>query len=111
MSFPVAIDEISVYDLHALGPDVTVIDVREDDEWAAGHVPHSRHVVLATVPGRLDEFDGDPTYVICKVGGRSYRACEFASGEGRHVVNVAGGMLAWVEAGFDVITGSDVTDG
>ncbi|MGA9277192.1 rhodanese-like domain-containing protein [Ilumatobacter sp.] len=105
-----AIDEISVSDLHALGPDVVVVDVREDDEWAAGHVPHARHVVLATVPGHLDAFDGDPTYVMCKVGGRSYRACEFVAGEGRSVVNVAGGMLAWIEAGFDVTTGTATTD-
>ena len=106
-----AIDEISVADLHALGPDVTLIDVREDDEWAAGHVAHARHVPLATVPGRLDEFDGAPTYVMCKVGGRSFRACEFARSQGRDVVNVRGGMLAWAEAGFDVVTGSDGTDG
>lgn len=99
-----AIDEISVADLHALGPDVTLIDVREDDEWAAGRAPHARHVVLATVPGRLDEFTGDPTYVICKAGGRSHRACEFAAGEGHRVVNVAGGMLAWADAGFEIAT-------
>jgi len=108
----VAIDEISVNDLHALGPDVTLIDVREDHEWTAGHVPHARHVVFATIPGRLDEFSGDPTYVICKVGGRSYRACEFAAADGHRVVNVAGGMLAWADAGFEVTTatGPEVVD-
>jgi rhodanese-related sulfurtransferase len=106
----VAIDEISVAELRALGPDVTLIDVREHDEWVDGHIAYARHVPLATVPGRLDEFDGSPTYVMCKVGGRSYRACEFAQAQGRDVVNVTGGMLAWAEAGFDVISGSDSTD-
>lgn len=105
-----AIEEINVADLHALGPAVVLIDVREDTEWASGHVEHARHVALATVPARLGEFDGSPTYVICKVGGRSYRACEYAASNGRHVVNVAGGMLAWADAGFDVVTTSDGRD-
>ena len=99
------ISEISVQDLRALGPDVVLVDVREDDEWQEAHVPHARHVVLSTVPDNLDEFDGDPTYVMCKVGGRSMRACEVADAHGHQVVNVSGGMLAWVDAGFDVVTG------
>ncbi len=100
------IDEISVNDLHALGPDVRLIDVREADEWADAHVPHARHVALGTVPDRLDEFDGEPTYVMCKVGGRSLHACQFAAAHGRKVVNVAGGILAWRAAGFDTVDGA-----
>lgn len=97
-----AIDEISVSDLHDLGSEIVLIDVREDDEWADGHIPHARHVALATVPDRLDSFDGEPTYVICKVGGRSLRACEFAAAQGHRVVNVGGGMLAWADAGHEI---------
>ncbi len=103
-----AIEEISVVDLHALGPDVVLIDVREDDEWAESHVTYATHVALGTVPDRLDRFNGEPTYVMCKVGGRSLRACEFADADGHRVVNVTGGMLAWLEAGYDVQAGSDV---
>ncbi len=98
------IEEISVADLHALGPDITLIDVREDDEWADGHVGHARHVVLGTVPDNLDAFSGSPTYVMCKAGGRSMRACEFAAEQGHDVVNVAGGMLAWIDAGYEITT-------
>lgn len=94
------IEEISVADLHALGPDVVLIDVREDHEWAEGHVPYATHVPLGTVPDRLDAFNGSPTYVICKVGGRSMGACDFAAAHGRAVVNVTGGMLAWQAAGY-----------
>ena len=94
------IEEISVADLHALGPDVVLIDVREDDEWEDSHVPYATHVALGTVPDHLDQFSGSPTYVMCKVGGRSLRACEYASANGHAVVNVAGGMLAWVDAGY-----------
>lgn len=96
-----AIEEISVADLHALGPDVVLVDVREDDEWAESHVPYAIHVPLGTVPDHLEHFTGRPTYVMCKAGGRSRSACDFAEAHGHHVVNVAGGMLAWTEAGYD----------
>lgn len=96
-----AIEEISVADLHALGPDVVLIDVRENDEWAESHVPHATHVALGTIPDHLHRFTGEPTYVICKVGGRSFGACDFAAAHGHDVVNVAGGMIAWIAAGYD----------
>ncbi len=97
-----AYGEISARDLAALGDDVRVIDVREPDEWAESHIPHATHVPLGTVPDRLDVFDGSPTYVICRSGGRSGRACEFASERGLDVVNVEGGMLAWLDADLGV---------
>jgi rhodanese-related sulfurtransferase len=102
----VTIAEISVHDLAALGPSARIVDVREPDEWAAGHIGHATLVPLATVPGNLDKFDGDPTYVVCRSGARSGRACEFLGAEGHNVVNVAGGMIAWAGAGFEVVTGS-----
>lgn len=86
---------------------VGVVDVRETDEYVDGHVPGAIHVPLAEVPGRLDEFpSGDGTYmVICKSGGRSMQACEFLAGQGHQVVNVAGGTMAWIRSGRDVVTG------
>ena len=105
------VDEVSVAKLHALGAGVVLIDVREDDEWADGHVPHALHVPLGAVPDHLDRFEGSPTYVICKVGARSLRACEFGAAHGRHVVNVTAGMLPWRSAGFGVTSRSAVVDG
>jgi rhodanese-related sulfurtransferase len=102
----VTAQEISVQDLAALGPTARIVDVREPDEWAAGHIGHASLVPLATVPGNLDAFDGEPTYVVCRSGGRSGQACEFLRGQGRQVVNVAGGMLAWTAAGFETVTGA-----
>jgi len=107
----VIVQEISVAELHALGPEVALIDVRENNEWAEGHIPYARHVALGTVPQLVEVFDGSPTYVICKVGGRSLRACEFVAAHGHHVVNVTGGMLAWRAAGFDTVTGRGESDG
>jgi rhodanese-related sulfurtransferase len=102
----VTVQEISVQDLAALGDSARVIDVREPDEWAQGHIAHATLVPLATVPGNIEEFDGDPTYIVCRSGARSGRACEFLGEQGRNVVNVAGGMIAWTAAGLDVATGA-----
>lgn len=110
-----AIEEITVKELAALTATATseggvaLVDVREDDEWLDGHVPWAKHVPLGGVPDHLDAFGADaahePTYVICRSGGRSLRACEFAVAHGKNVVNVTGGMLAWVDAGHAVETG------
>lgn len=101
-----AIPEITVAELTDLGPDIVLVDVREPDEWQQARVPFARHVPLGTVPQHLDEFDGEPTYVICKVGGRSLHACEFLAANGKQVVNVSGGMIAWMAAGLDTVAGS-----
>jgi rhodanese-related sulfurtransferase len=83
-----------------------VIDVREPDEYVEGHVPGAQLIPLGTIPDHLDRFRGDaPTYVICRSGGRSMRACEFAADEGFDVVNVSGGTGAWIASGRDVVTG------
>lgn len=102
------IQEISVDELaDLLEQGAPLVDVREPDEYAAGRVPGGELVPLATVPDRLDAFRADgPTYVICRSGARSMRACEFLAAQGREVVNVAGGTLAWVESGRPVDAGS-----
>ena len=109
-----AISEITAEELvaaaTAAGGRVPLVDVRELDEWADGHVEYASHVALNTVPDHLDAFGADgasePTYVICKVGGRSFRACEFAAAHGKNVVNVAGGMMAWTDGGNAVTVGN-----
>lgn len=103
-----AYGDITVSELAALGEGARIIDVREPDEWANAHIPYAVHVPLATVPDNLAAFDGSPTYVICKVGGRSARACEFAADHGVEVVNVEGGMLAWLDADLvTIVSGPD----
>jgi rhodanese-related sulfurtransferase len=86
-----------------------VVDVREPDEYAAGHVPGAVLVPLGTVPDHVDAFTGEgPTYVICKSGGRSMRACEFLADQGvdgLEVVNVAGGTMAWIASGRETVEG------
>lgn len=106
----VPIQEIDVDELAArLAAGARVVDVREPDEYLDGHVPGAVLVPLATVPEHVDAFLGDgPTYVICRSGGRSMRACEFLAAQGidgLDVVNVAGGTMAWIASGRDVVVG------
>lgn len=97
--------EISVQELAALGTTARIIDVREVHEWDDAHIEHAELIPLGTVPDRVAAFDGTPTYVICRSGGRSGQACEFLAAQGRDVVNVAGGMLAWSAAGLATASG------
>ena len=60
----------------------TIIDVREDYEWEAGHVAGAQHLVLNELPERLDELPkGEDFYVICHGGGRSNRGSRVHAGE------------------------------
>jgi len=102
----VTFSEISVHELASIGPTARIIDVREPQEWDAGHIAHAELIPLGTVPERLDAFSGERTYVVCRSGARSSRACEFLVAQGLAAVNVAGGMQAWLDAGFDTVPGA-----
>ena len=83
-----------------LADDVFLLDVRELDEVADGHVPGIVHVPLAEVPDALDRIPTDrPVYVICAAGGRSANAARFLRAQGVDATNVAGGTMAWVASG------------
>ncbi len=78
------------------GESLLLVDVREPHEWAAGRLPGSVHIPLATLPQRLGEIAQDATPVfICAMGGRSMAACRFMAAQGRAAVNLAGGVQAW----------------
>ncbi len=77
-----------------------LLDVREDDEWVAGHPPEAIHIPLGQLGARTGELPVDQEiYVICRSGGRSGRAAQALGGAGWRAVNVAGGMQAWAAAG------------
>lgn len=83
-----------------------LLDVREDDEWEAGHAPEAVHVVMGTVADRLGEIPTDRTVVcVCRVGGRSGAVAGALAGSGYDVRNLDGGMLAWESAGFPLVAG------
>ena len=82
-----------------------LLDVREDDEWAAGHAPDAVHLPMSELTARVAEVPADrEVYVICKVGGRSAQVVGYLNGQGRETVNVDGGMLAWAAAGRPMVS-------
>lgn len=93
--------EVPTVSVQDLADDAVLLDVREPDEWAAGHAPNAVHIPLGDVPARLDELpEPDATLpVICRSGGRSSRAVQWLLAQGFEVVNVDGGMRAWAGAG------------
>lgn len=81
-----------------------MLDVREDDEWAAGHAPVAVHVPMGDVVDRMGELPTDRTIVcMCRVGGRSGSVALHLAGSGYDVRNIAGGMQAWAGEGLPVV--------
>lgn len=75
---------------------LAILDVRESDEFAAGHIPEAKNLPLSELAEGYQELGKSTAYyVICHSGGRSARACEFLSAQGFDVTNILGGMMAW----------------
>lgn len=84
-----------------------LIDVRQPDEYAAAHVPGARLMPMDELPELLDEIPMDvPVYVICQSGGRSHRVAQWLLAQGYEASNVAGGTVAWIEAGKPTVSGT-----
>jgi rhodanese-related sulfurtransferase len=94
-----------------LPADVPLLDVREADEWAAGHAATARHLPMSELTARLGELpDDDPLYVICRSGGRSARVVAYLAGQGYPAVNVDGGMQAWSAQGRTLVADSGAAE-
>ncbi|MDN5857567.1 MAG: rhodanese-like domain-containing protein [Pseudonocardia sp.] len=99
MTGPVPAVEVS-----ELPADAALLDVREADEWSAGHAPDAQHLPMSELTARLGELpDADPLYVICRSGGRSARVTAYLAQQGRPAVNVEGGMQSWQNAGRPMV--------
>ena len=89
-----------------LADDAVILDVREQDEWDAGHAPRALHIPLGELPARLHELpdpDEGTLAVTCRGGGRSSRAVAWLSRQGFEAANLEGGMKAWASAGRAVV--------
>jgi rhodanese-related sulfurtransferase len=79
---------------------VVLLDVREQDEWDAGHAPGALHIPMGDLPARLADLPADSAlHVVCRGGGRSARATAYLNANGWDAHNVDGGMKAWHAAG------------
>lgn len=81
-----------------------LIDVREQDEWDAGHAAEAQHLPASSLLEHLDELpeDGD-IYLVCRSGGRSTQVGQWLLQNGYDAINVRGGMGAWIEAGLPLV--------
>ena len=80
--------------------EVQLIDVRDDDEHAAGHIPGSRHVPISLLSAEAGSIDRErPVVLYCRGGNRSPLAAQALAASGFDASNLAGGLLAWAEEG------------
>jgi hydroxyacylglutathione hydrolase len=95
------VPQISVDELRTMLPSngLTVIDVRNDNEWNEGHIPSALHIPLGQLAERIDEIPADkPIVVHCQGGGRSAIAASVMQKLGRkNVANLTGGYRAFTE--------------
>jgi len=98
------VPEIDVDELATRRADgAPLIDVRGPDEYAKVRVPGAHLIPLGEVVERVDEVPTDRTvYVICARGPRSAKAVEHYRSQGIDAVNVAGGTVAWIDAGLPI---------
>ena len=83
-----------------------LLDVREPEEWSAGHAEGARWIPMGEIEVRLTELptDGAGLVVMCRSGSRSGMVTQTLVRAGYDAANIAGGMHAWAEAGFAVVT-------
>jgi len=84
-----------------------IVDVREPDEWAAGHIPGAILIPLGELPSRLGDVPPNrPIVVVCRSGNRSAQGRDILLGAGfQAVTSLEGGMNDWEVAGLPIETG------
>ena len=98
----VQLDPEQVAALHESG-DAVLIDVRAPNEHEAAHIANTALIELSEVAARAGEVPRDKTVVFyCKVGARSSMATDAFRGAGYDARNLAGGIVAWVNAGLPI---------
>ena len=105
----VTVTNVEIADVPAVLPEGAVLlDVREQDEWDAGHAPGAVHIPMSEIGARLEEVPNDvQLYVVCRAGGRSARVTQYLNENGWEAVNVEGGMQHWDASGRPLEGGVD----
>jgi len=88
--------------------EVALFDVRNPAEWNAGHIAQAQHVFLGSLTESMDQFSKDKTNLIqCRSGARSAVAASILQAAGYRVMNLTGGIIAWNQAGLQVVTANE----
>lgn len=83
--------------------ELLLLDVREQDEWDAGHMPGSIHIPMRELGARQAELPTDRTIVcVCRSGSRSGMVTRALAEAGYSAENLEGGLQAWEAAGLDL---------
>jgi rhodanese-related sulfurtransferase len=100
--------QVPTVELGELPDGALLLDVREDEEWDAGHIAGATHVPMQQLPQQLHQDRGiepdRPIVVVCKVGARSAQVTAWLNKQGFDAANLAGGMLAWAAAGRPMVS-------
>ncbi|MEZ0094153.1 rhodanese-like domain-containing protein [Streptacidiphilus sp. EB129] len=94
---------VPTVDVASVPADGALLDVREQDEWEAGHAEGALHIPMGQLMARIDELPEERLYVVCRVGGRSAQVVQYLVAQGREAFNVDGGMYAWEAAGRPLV--------
>ena len=100
--------QLPAVDAAGVPSDGILLDVRENDEWTAGHIPGAVHMPMMEVPARSHEIPDDrDVVVVCRVGSRSAQVVAYLRQNGwDRVINLDGGMSAWSAAGRPMMPGN-----
>jgi rhodanese-related sulfurtransferase len=87
-----------------MGSGAVLVDVREDDEWAAGHARGATHLPMSRLSRQPDDLPRDRLIIcVCHIGARSAAVADWLADAGWDAVNLTGGMEAWLAAGLPVV--------
>lgn len=102
-NLPVEISVTKAYEGYNAG--TFILDVRQPDEWAAGHIPNATLIPLPELADRVNEVPSDrEVIIVCRSGNRSAQARDLLKEAGfTNVTSMAGGMNDWTAAGYPVV--------
>jgi rhodanese-related sulfurtransferase len=105
----VAIDPTAAVSLINNNDDAVVIDLRNAESFARGHIVNAKNVPLDELDARKDvvaKFKNKPVVAVCDSGGSSNKAVASLRQSGfENIYGLKGGMVAWGQAGLPVVTG------